>query len=149
MGTRRGRARQFPAGPSLEGLRSFTILGWARPTDLKIGSGGNRLAFSLNGSRSGFDLVHHADGRLRLAVNEWPDRVKNDSSPQKLRVGEWTFFAVTYDSTTSKDNVCFYFGGEDAPAALDRKSTYNRGATGSGSGPLTIGNYNQTLLTEL
>ena len=41
--------------------------------------------------------MHLADGRLRLAVNEWPDRVSNDSSPGKLVAGKWTAFAVTYD----------------------------------------------------
>jgi len=130
---------------ALEGLRSFTILGWANPTSLKIGSGGNRIAFNLNYSRSGFDLVHLQDGRLRLAVNEWPDGVTNDSSSGKLRAGEWTFFAVTYDSTNSTDNVQWYFGGEDTPARLDRSTSYNRGPTGKGSGTLTIGNYNESI----
>lgn len=130
---------------ALEGLRSFTILGWANPTSLKISSGGNRIAFNLNYSRSGFDLVHLQDGRLRLAVNEWPDGVSNDSSPGKLRAGEWTFFAVTYDSTKSTENVQWYFGGDDTPARPDRSTSYNRGATGKGSGVLTIGNYNESI----
>ncbi|MHC4283984.1 MAG: hypothetical protein ACYSWZ_13565, partial [Planctomycetota bacterium] len=69
---------------ALEGLRSFTIMGWANPSSLKIGSGGNRIAFNLNYNRSGFDLVCLQNGRLRLAVNEWPDRIQNDSSPKKL-----------------------------------------------------------------
>jgi PKD repeat protein len=129
----------------LEGLRSFTILGWARPSSLEVGSGGNRIAFNLNYNRAGFDLVHLADGRLRLAVNEWPDGVSNHSSPGKLAVGRWTFFAVTYDSGLDRDNVCWYFGDADTPATLDRKTTYAAGATGQGSGPLTVGNYNTTL----
>ncbi|UCG47833.1 MAG: DUF5060 domain-containing protein [Phycisphaerales bacterium] len=130
---------------ALEGLRSFTILGWAKPSSLKIGSGGNRIAFNLNYNRAGFDLVHLADGRLRLAVNEWPDRIRNDSSPAKLPVGRWTFFAVTYDGTTQSDNVRWYFGDADTQAKLDRTTSYCRGPTGRGSGPLTIGNYNQTI----
>ena len=130
---------------ALEGLRSFTILGWARASSLKTGSGGNRIAFNLNGSRSGFDLVMLSDGRLRLSVNEWPDRIRNDSSPRRIKAGEWVFFAVTYDSMKAKDNVRWYFGGEEAPAAIDRTTTYNRGATGTGSGRLTVGNYNETL----
>ena len=129
----------------LEGLRSFTISGWVKATSLKIGNGGNRIAFNLKYNRSGFDLVHHQDGRLRLAVNEWPDGVKNDSSAGKIKVGKWVFFAVTYDSTKSKDNVCWYFGDETAPARLDRKTTYNKGATGKPSGPLSVGNYNETI----
>jgi len=129
----------------LEGLQSFSILGWANPSSLKIGSGGNRIAFNLNYNRSGFDLVCLQDGRLRLAINEWPDRVSNDSSAEKLRIGQWTFFAVTYDGTRARDNVCWYFGDADRPAELDRVTTYSRGPTGKGSGPLTIGNYNETI----
>ncbi|MHC4253857.1 MAG: PKD domain-containing protein, partial [Planctomycetota bacterium] len=130
---------------TLEGLKSFTILGWARPTDLATGPGGNRIAFSLNYNRSGLDLVHLRDGRLRLSVNEWPDRVRNDSSPGKLRVGEWTFFAVTYDGTRERENVRWYFGGGGAPAEFDRVTSYSRGPTGRDSGELTVGNYNTTL----
>ncbi len=129
----------------LEGLRSFTILGWIKPTSLKIGSGGNRIAFNLKHNTSGFDLVHLADGRLRLAVNEWPDPVRNDSSPGKIAVNRWTFFAVTYDATAGSDNVHWYFGQSETPAELDRITSYPVGPTGRGSGPLTIGNYNETL----
>ena len=129
----------------LEGLRSFTILGWLKPVALQTGSGGNRIAFNLNYNKSGFDLVHLSDGRLRLAVNEWPDKISNDSSPGKLKRGQWTFFAVSYDSTKDKDNVCWYFGDLNTPASLDKTNTYNRGPTGRNSGPLTVGNYNETI----
>ncbi|MHC4556278.1 MAG: DUF5060 domain-containing protein, partial [Planctomycetota bacterium] len=130
---------------ALEGLQSFTILGWANPMSLKIGSGGNRIAFNLNYNRSGFDLVCLGDGRLRLAVNEWPDRIRNDSSPNKLRIGQWTFYAVTYDGTRAKDNVHWYFGDADRPAESDITTSYSRGPTGKGSGELTIGNYNESI----
>jgi len=130
---------------ALEGLRSFTILGWANPTSLDIGSGGNRIAFNLKYNRSGFDLVHLKDGRLRLAVNEWPDGIRNDSSPNRLRIGKWTFFAVTYDSSRQKDNIRWYFGDVDSPAKLDKTTSYSRGPTSKDSGTLTIGNYNESI----
>ncbi|MFH1717110.1 MAG: DUF5060 domain-containing protein [Planctomycetota bacterium] len=134
-------------GPTetLEGLRSFTILGWANPTSLSVGSGGNRIAFNLNYNRSGFDLVHLNNGRFRLAVNEWPDRVNNDSSAGRLKTGKWTFFAVAYDGTKSKDNVCWYFGDSGSPARLDKTTSYSSGPTGKGGGTLTIGNYNESI----
>ena len=137
-----------PAGRpirALEGLRSFTLCGWARATSLNTGKGGNRLAFNLNYNTSGFDLVHHSDGRLRLAVNQWPDRVRNDSSPGKLVPDKWVFFAVAYDGTKRSDNVRWYFGGPTAPADLDRTTSHSAGATGTGSGSLTVGNYNTTI----
>ena len=130
---------------TLEGLRSLTILGWANPSSLKIGSGGNRIVFNLNYNRAGFDLVCLQDGRLRLAVNEWPDRVRNDSSHGKLKIGKWTFFAVTYDGTKADNNVRWYFGDADTAAKLDRTTSYSRGPTGKGSGTLTVGNYNESI----
>jgi PKD repeat protein len=134
----------------LRGLRSFTILGWVRPESLQIGSGGNRIVFCLQKDRAGFDLVCHADGRLRLSVNQWPDAVKNDSAPGKLQVGQWTFFAVTYDSTQTGDNVSWYFSPRrDAPGPaevqLDRRTSYHAGAVAADPGPLAIGNFNETM----
>jgi len=89
--------------------------------------------------------VHLENGRLRLSVNEWPDRVSNDSAPGKLKPGEWTFFAVTYDGTKETKNVCWYFGGPGSAIELDRRTSYPAGSTGTNSGPLTVGNYNQTI----
>jgi len=143
---------QAGAGPleDLRGLRSFTILGWLKPTSLQTGSGGNRIVFCLNKDRSGIDLVCHADGRLRLAVNQWPDSVQNDSSPGRLQVGKWTFFAVAYDATRSTDNVGWYFSPPlDAPGKadvkLDRKTSYGAGPVDADIGPLAIGNFNDTM----
>jgi PKD repeat protein len=134
----------------LRGLRSFTITGWLKPDNLQIGSGGNRIVFCLQRNTSGIDLVSHPDGRLRLAVNQWPDRVQNDSSPGKLIVGKWTRFAVTYDGTKTADNVAWYFSRpQDQPGdtalALDRKTTYKAGPVADGIGPLVIGNFNATM----
>ena len=116
----------------LRGLRSFTITGWLKPESLQAGSGGNRILFCLKESRSGFDLVCQSDGRLRLAVNEWPDSISNDSSRGKLQLGKWVLFAVSYDSTKSGDNVSWYFSAHsDAPGpctvTLDRRTAYHAG----------------------
>ena len=130
---------------ALDGLRSFTILGWAKAANLRTGSGGNRFVFNLNHNHSGMDLVHHEDGRLRLSVNEWPDSIKNDSSPGMIKVGKWVFFAVTYDSSKKQNNVKWYFGDKGTLAQLDRTTSYSRGPTGTDSRELTVGNYNTTL----
>jgi len=132
------------------GLRSFTILGWVKPESLQIGSGGNRIVFCLNKDRSGIDLVCHADGRLRLAVNQWPDSIRDDSSPGKLKTGRWTFFAVSYDAAQPRDNVSWYFSEPretPGPAAiqLDCRTTYQAGPVAADPGPLAIGNFNETM----
>ena len=129
----------------LEGAKSFTITGWLRAASMKVGSGGNRILFSLQHSQSGIDLVHHADGRMRLAVNEWPDSIQNDSSPGKIQPGKWVFFAVTYDAAKPADSVCWYFGDETRRARLDRTTDYRNGAVDEGTGNLVIGNFNETL----
>lgn len=134
----------------LRGLRSFTILGWLKPESLQMGSGGNRIVHFLNRDHSGVDLVCHTDGRLRLAVNQWPDSVRNDSSPGKLQVGKWTFFAVTYQAATSGNNVSWYFSPPlDAPGAatvaLDRQTAHHAGPVGPDLGALVLGNFNDTM----
>ncbi|MHC4331640.1 MAG: apiosidase-like domain-containing protein, partial [Planctomycetota bacterium] len=129
----------------LEGARSFTITGWLKASGMKVGSGGNRILFSLQHNRSGIDLVHHANGAMRLAVNEWPDRISNDSSEGKVKLGKWIFFAVTYDTSQHKNNVCWYFGDEVTQAELDHKTSYNNGPVDEGTGDLVIGNFNKTL----
>ena len=147
-----GRAEtQEEVSGLLGALRSFTIVGWLKPEDLAIGSGGNRVLFCLQQAKAGIDLVHLADGRMRLSVNQWPDRVKNDSSPARLAVGKWTFFAVTYDATSHRDNVAWYFSkpaqvpDNNSAIRLDRKNTYNVGAVANRTGPLAIGNFNRTM----
>ena len=129
----------------LEAARSFTIAGWLRASSMNVGTGGNRILFSLQHNHSGIDLVHHADGTMRLAVNEWPDHIRDDSSPGKVQIGKWIFFAVTYDASKQKDNVCWYFGDESTPAELDRKTSYSNGPVDEGSSDLVIGNFNKTL----
>jgi len=135
----------------LGALRSFTITGWLKPDNLTIGSGGNRILFCLQQSRAGIDLVHLADGRMRLAVNQWPDAVKNDSSPARLVPGKWTFFKVTYNAVSLRDNVAWYFSrpldqpDKNTAVHLDRRNTYNVGAVANEIGPLAIGNFNRTM----
>lgn len=132
-------------------LRSFTIAGWLKPESLKVGSGGNRILFCLQRDTAGIDLVHHSDGRLRLSVNEWPDRVKNDSSPGKLLLGKWTCFVVTYDGTRDENNVMWYFSDPaesptpDPSFQLDRTVSYPAGPVATRVGRLAVGNFNQSM----
>jgi PKD repeat protein len=135
----------------LRGLRAFTLTGWLKPDNLTVGLGGNRILFCLQHNRDGIDLVCQADGRLRLAVNQWPDGVSNDSSPGRLVSGKWTRFAVAYDGTRDRDNVRWSFSAPlDAPAPAaalipDRTTSHAAGPVGGDIGPLTVGNFNATL----
>lgn len=142
---------EAPPPHELRGLRAFMLTGWLKPASLAVGQGGNRILFCLNHNRDGIDLVCHADGRLRLAVNQWPDGISNDSSPRRLVPGKWTRFAVAYDGTSERDNVRWSFSAPlealdpAAPLAHDRTTSYAAGPVGSDIGPLAVGNFNATL----
>lgn len=144
-----GRAGSGPL-EEVRGLRSFTAMGWLKPASLEVGKGGNRVLSCVSRDGDGIDLVCLADGRLRLAVNQLPDGIDTDSSAGSLVVGQWTFFAVTYDAGRSSDNVHWYVGEPlDAPGVtevrLDRTLTYHQGPVGPDVQGLAIGNFDQAM----
>jgi len=76
--------------------------------------------------------------------------VRNDSSPGRLVVGKWTYFAVTYDAEAAGESVAWYFSApRETPAkveiALDRKTSYRNGPVGAEADCLAIGNFNRTM----
>lgn len=148
-----GRAIDFnnlQYGGTMGQLAQFTFTGWLNARDLSIGSGGNRIAFALAAANGpGFDLVHLADGSLRLGVNQWPDGAGGGgpmSSPGLITAdpdagaANWVFVAVTYDGTAAEQNTAFYRGTANQAAQFDLVGSYNRGPIVT-SGPLTLGNF--------
>jgi hypothetical protein len=151
------RAVDLVGGPfrPVGGLGSFTITGWLNSRDNTVGPGGNRILTTINHGADGFDLVMLGDGSLQLSVNQWPDGLPTRSSPGKVAAdpdaatSNWTFFAVTYDSTARHDNVHFYFGDADTPAERDVSIDYPVGVVGSQVGPsATVGNFNLATRTD-
>jgi hypothetical protein len=57
-------------------------------------------------------------------------------------MGNWRFFAVTYDSTLASGHVKFYFGSSTVAATLDVARDYARGAVGASISRLCIGHFN-------
>ena len=137
------------APSAFKGLRSFTLSGWVNCRSAQVGSGGNRVVTASHQGGDGFDLVMTGDGRLQLAVNEWPDASPARSSAAQIPANpeapatNWRFFAVTYDATESPAEVVFYFGAPDRDAALDATVAYDRGPVGEDPGPLAIGHFNR------
>jgi hypothetical protein len=137
-------------GGTMGSMNAFTISGWVNSRDLRVGFGGNRIAFALASPNGpGFDLVHLITGALRLGVNQWPDGADGggpQSSDGWLREDpetgpdNWIFFAVTYDSTLPAGHVKYYFGSGSQAAILDIEADYTRGPIES-SGPLAVGNF--------
>jgi hypothetical protein len=131
-------------GPSgtLGAFSQLTICGWLNANDLNIGSGGNRIASALETPGGlGFDLVQRYSGSLSLIINQY-----NDSSPNSsynmigidanTAATNWTFFAVTYDSSLGSGQVKYYFGRANKLAGFDIARTYTGAVL---SPPLTTG----------
>ena len=153
-----GRAVDFTTegDGTLGPLNAFTISGWLNPTSLAIGPGGNRIVFALeSGNGPGVDLVHLANGSLRIGINQWPDGANGggpSSSANRLRANaenaatNWVFFAVTYDSAVESQNLRYFFGSLNRLAGFDSAHTYKGGVPETAgailsSGPVTLGNF--------
>jgi len=136
--------------PSSGSMTGFTVAGWVNVRDLTVGFGGNRIVFALDAQNGrGFDLVHLADGSLRVGINQWPDGANGGgpfSSAGKLTADvnagpdNWVFFAVTYDSALANEQVKYWFGTPGTAATPDVARDYNAGAI-QFSGPITLGNF--------
>jgi chitodextrinase len=131
----------------LKNLNSFTITGWVNNRSNAAGAGGNRILSWINNGGDGVDLVYQSNGSLRLGIDQWPDFSPAFSSANKVTTNSavppanWTFFAVTYQSTTGQ--VGFYFGDNATNATLDVIRNYpGRGATGTNIAKLAIGAFN-------
>lgn len=156
------RAVDFPSAvaTATTGLRSFTVTGWINLRDNTIGPGGNRIITTWpnaagGGTRSGFDLVVVADGRLRAGINTAPDYPDNTGPysatsaipiSAEVPAANWTFFAFTYNDPTDgtgDGQVGYYFGNGSTPAALDSvgMQTYDRGAIVNAGDLLVVGNF--------
>ncbi|MES2705741.1 MAG: LamG-like jellyroll fold domain-containing protein [Verrucomicrobiota bacterium] len=151
-----GRALDLtPAGadPTLGTMEAFTVCGWVNARQLNEGYGGNRIAFALaSGGGPGFDLVQLGNGALRLGVNDWPDGGSNGPASAAGKVtanaaagaGNWVYFAVTYDSNLTENQVKYFFGSGTSLAGLSSSHNYARGPIDS-SGSLTVGNFSAVI----
>lgn len=89
-------------------LGSFTIAGWYNAETTP--GGGGKLFELYYGTNSAITLI--AEGGNRLALNIAGSSSGKNSTAQTgySATGSWVFFAVTYDGTTSTDNLSFYIG---------------------------------------
>ena len=141
-------------GNTMGPMTAFTICGWVNCASPDIGSGGNRIAYCLNGQNYGFDLVVATNGFdsnafLKLGVNEWPDNTPAISSSSitidpSESAANWVFFAVTYDGSLTSQNISFYFGNGSQAASLNWTTDYNKGPIQQ-SGILGLGNANKNI----
>ncbi len=129
---------------------ALTICGWVNARSLQVGPGGNRIVecFETSNGQNGFDLVHNAEGKLILSINQFPDNLPASSggitANPNLDSDNWVFFAVTWDPALDADQVKYYFGTATNLAYFDSSRTYTLPAAlpvFDYAGPLTVGNF--------
>src|SRR5438105_3496311 len=128
-----GRGRQ-PYDDATDGLVSITLQGWFKASSV-IGS----LAriFAKQSANTGFLLLATGSGVLSLEIN---NVARSISSGQYSEIGQWVFFAVTYDGTATTNNVRFYKGSTITPVALLETRTLNQGKAATNNAGVTYAN---------
>ena len=100
---------------ALDNLASFTITGWFRTPKDGIFSNGARLFDTFgSGGTNVTVMAGNPAGTLNLGVNGASVTTTGGYGAQ----GVWVFFAVTYDSSKSVDNVTFYVGNGTDPVTV-------------------------------
>jgi hypothetical protein len=133
MGTngRGGRARGTPP-PDAPELDSMTLSGWYRAESAPAGNFA-RLFF-WDGYRQ---LYACPDGVLRLSVAAGQ---MAGSPPVYLEVGQWVFFAVSFDRNKKSNNVQFWKGTRTKPVTLVATRTVSSGPFRPSHYRFTLGN---------
>ncbi len=130
---------------AIDGLQAFTLSGWFMLPATATESIGRQDALIENGTISvldqpgGFRLRGGPvanSGRLQLTVN----RDASIESPRAYtEIGEYVYFAVSYDGTKTTDNVKFYKGTVNEGVTLVDTLTLNAGVVNQDNIPLSIG----------
>ena len=133
---------------ALDSLTSFTVQGWYKVApDVPVTHSGGRIFvnnyFSLMSNRrlNNTDIETRFTFTLNTSTLEGTQTINTDYSTL-LGEDDWVFFAITYDSTLSTNNLSFYAGTTDDAVVLFHQETLDGGATGTVSGPgsLLLGN---------
>ncbi|WP_186774934.1 choice-of-anchor Q domain-containing protein [Allorhodopirellula solitaria] len=130
---------------AIDALSAFTLSGWFMLPESATESIGRQDALiengtiSINDAPGGFRLRGGAvanAGTLELRVNR--DR-SIESSRVYTEIGEYVYFAVSYDGTRSTDNVKFYKGTTTGGVTLVDTLTLDAGVVEQENVPLSIG----------
>ncbi len=116
-------------------LTAFTISGWFKTDGVIIGN--DSILVEGGGIKlKGFTT---AGGRLSLAVNG----TSIISLASYTAISEWVYFAVTYDSTLSTNNVSLYVGdaSDSSSLTLVQTTTLNAGTVTISASTFLIGGH--------
>ncbi|WP_254509225.1 Ig-like domain-containing protein [Anatilimnocola floriformis] len=147
------RAQQSADFNAIDGLDSFTLSGFYKVPAGSTESIGRQAALIENGTIStndqpagfrlrGGDAANSST--LQLTVNR---DFTVESSPVFTEIGQYVFFAVTYDGTQSTNNVKFYKGTTASNVQLVDTKSLAAGTVNDESIPLTLGTTQTSGLT--
>ncbi|MCG8585038.1 MAG: LamG domain-containing protein, partial [Pirellulales bacterium] len=137
-----GIARHPDDNNGIDGLMSFTLVGWIKPESVIANNAGIIVnQDTVAEPDRGFTLSAGEPGTLQLQVN--PSEGKGvATSTAAYTDTDWFMFAVTYDGSRQTDNVRFYKGTKrDAVAQVGTALTIDKGAVLDDAKPFSIGNY--------
>lgn len=136
-------------GAKFDGLSQFTVTGWINlqgdPTgnlrfvSKQAASTYDGFSFQLKDPSSGtrsasnFGLTMFVGGENGFQYDLGSPGGTFDAD------NKWLFLAVTYDGTSSADNVSYYSGNEIAPVLLSHSTTINAGALNDSTARVMIG----------
>lgn len=133
-----GRAQTAATVASVNTLKSFTLTGWFKTADATSISGNAALINNQSGASDGFRVYSSGSGVLALNVNG--SGVTSTSTTAYAATQSWVFFAVTYDGTSSLNNVKFYVGSTSSATQLNVTRTLDQGTTNNNTSGLSVGN---------
>ncbi len=131
------------------GLESFTITAWIKADTLEgFYDNGTVFANTTVPNSSGIHLYAGSTypGAMLLRVNG-----ENKWGPSSLPydvVGDWQFIAITYDGTTSTDNVVWYWA-ENGVLQSWTTSMTSGSVTATDTSPIVIGGGNASAILRL
>lgn len=118
-------------------LKSFTLMGW-----YKVGSTGNNARLFDNGgvnNGSGITLWMPNTNTLNLTVDGLQTGAVTSSTLALLNT--WVFFALTYDGTTTTNNINLYVGTQSgAITSIAATASSTAGDVAATTVPIVLGN---------
>jgi hypothetical protein len=125
---------------ALNGLVSFTLMGWLNTGDPSISPNNSRV-FLRDDNANGLTFLVASGGRPKVAINgNWYNGQYIEPYPFAAQ-DEWKFFAIVYDSTAGSNNLKIYEGSANTDdVVLWEEVDFAHGALANNDRPFVIGN---------
>ena len=136
------RAEHLVDDENVDGLASVTFQGWFKSNDPESVTGNGGILFNKSDGvapGAGFGIRWNA-GRLWAGFATESGGGEVESPQSYLSANQWIFFAITYDGTSSSNNLKFYQGTSSQAVTLVHSATLDVGAIRNSFDRLALGN---------